>query len=78
MSAVVKPIKYLGDSHDNELMVNYGIISKTKTISSYKQHSYERLKDTVSYAEIDVERHQQCGSIIPRADKTNSNKHDDG
>ncbi len=44
---------------DNELMVKYGITSKTKTIYSYKQHNYGRLKDAISYAKIDINRHQQ-------------------
>ncbi|WP_370978614.1 hypothetical protein [Agaribacterium sp. ZY112] len=62
---------------DNELMVKYGITSKTKTIYSYKQHNYERLKDAISYAEIDINRHQQNGPSIPRVDEVDSSKRND-
>lgn len=44
---------------DSELMAEYGITCKTKTRYSYKQHNYEHLKDALSYAKIDNNRHQK-------------------
>ena len=62
---------------DSELMAEYGITSKTRTMYSYKQHNYERLKDALSYAEIDTDRHQQNGKSIASVEGVDSNKRND-
>ena len=49
---------------DKELMAEYGITCKVKTIYSYKQHSYEQLNDAVRYAEIDANRCQKDASHL--------------
>ena len=59
---------------DNELMKEYGITSETKTIYSYKQHSYECLKDALNYAEIDSKRHQKDVSCLPGEGEMSSNQ----
>jgi hypothetical protein len=50
---------------ENELMTEYGITCKAKTIYSYKQHDYERLSDALRYAEIDVNRCRKDASRLP-------------
>ncbi len=44
---------------DSELMAEYGITSKTKTLYSYKQHTYEHLKDAFNYAKTNDNPHQK-------------------
>jgi len=60
---------------DNELMTEYGITRKTKTVYSYKQHNYERFKDALSYAEIDINRHQRTSSLLLGTGEINSGKY---
>lgn len=57
---------------DSELMAEYGITSKTKTLYSYKQHTYEHLKDALSYAKIDMNRHQKDGLCVSTVDDAGS------
>lgn len=41
---------------DIEQMKDYGITYKSKNIYSYKEHHYDKLKDALNYAEIDMKR----------------------
>lgn len=50
---------------ENELMTEYGITCKAKTIYSYKKHNYERLNDALRYAEIDTNRCRKDASRLP-------------
>jgi hypothetical protein len=52
------------DKTDSELMAEYGVTSKTKTLYSYKQHTYDHLKDALNYAKIDNNRHKKDGSCV--------------
>jgi hypothetical protein len=62
------------DKTDSELMAEYGITSKTKTLYSYKQHNYEHLKDALSYAKIDSNRHQKDGLRVSTVNDAGSSK----
>ena len=57
---------------DNELMAEYGITSKTKTLYSYKQYTYEHLKDALNYAKIDSNRHKKDSSCVSTVDDAGS------
>lgn len=57
---------------DSELMTEYGVTSQTKTLYSYKQHTYEHLKDALSYAKIDNNRHQKDGLCVSTEDDAGS------
>lgn len=63
---------------DSELMAEYGITCKTKTLYSYKQHTYEHLKDALSYAEIDNNRHQKDDSYLSTVGGAGSSKNPGG
>lgn len=43
----------------NELMAEYGITCKTKTIFSYKHHTYDKFSDALQYAKTDMNRYQK-------------------